>query len=123
MAIAVKKAEFKQALGEQAIATGLMHVGGDKAAGGLRSARMGVRSLTAWKSSISRGTPASRAMASRCSTALVEPLVVATDAIALRNALGVRISSGRIPLRSRLMTTSPHCMATFSFPERARERC
>ena len=40
---------------------------------GLRSARNGTRSLTFWKSSIVSGTSTARAMAIRCSTALVEP--------------------------------------------------
>ena len=37
---------------------------------GFRSASIGVRSLTFWKSSICSGTPASREIASRCSTAV-----------------------------------------------------
>ena len=63
----------------------------------------GVRSLTVWKSSISSGTPASRAIASRCSTALVEPPVAATPAIAFSNAARVRMSCGKVPCFRRFM--------------------
>ena len=41
-----------------------------------------MRALMRSKSSMSSATPASRAIASRCSTALVDPPVAATDAIA-----------------------------------------
>ena len=53
---------------------------------GLRSASSGTRALTLSKSSMVSGTPASRAIASRCSTALVEPPVAATAAIAFSSA-------------------------------------
>ena len=46
--------------------------------------------------------PASRAIAIRCSTALVEPPVAATDAIAFSSAVRVMMSRGRTPLRTRL---------------------
>ena len=44
---------------------------------------------------MSSGTPASRAMASRCSTALVDPPVAATPAMAFSNAFRVTMSRGR----------------------------
>ena len=47
------------------------------------------------KSSMVRGMLASRASASRCSTALVEPPVAATAAMAFSNAVRVRIWLGR----------------------------
>ena len=49
---------------------------------GFRSARNGTRSLTFWKSSIDSGTSTARAMAIRCSTALVEPPSAITTTIA-----------------------------------------
>ena len=67
----------------------------------------GVRLLTASKSSIASGTPASRAMASRCSTALVEPPVAATPAMALSNALRVTMSRGFSPFRTASMMICP----------------
>ena len=48
-----------------------------------------------WKSSMVSSTPASCAIASRCSTALVDPPVAATDAMAFSNALRVAMSRGR----------------------------
>jgi hypothetical protein len=62
---------------------------------GLRSASTGTPRLSRSKSSRTSGTPASWAMASRCSTALVEPPVAATDRIALANACGVSNVRGR----------------------------
>ena len=49
---------------------------------GFKSASSGVRSLTFWKSSITNVTPDSRAIANKCNTALVDPPVQATPAIA-----------------------------------------
>ena len=59
---------------------------------GFRSARTGTRALTRSKSSRSSGTPASRAIATRCRTALVDPPVAATDAMAFSSASRVRMS-------------------------------
>ena len=53
---------------------------------GFMSAIRGVRALIRSKSSSSRGTPASRAIAKRCRTAFVEPPVAATAAIAFSRA-------------------------------------
>ena len=61
-----------------------------------RSAACGARSRRSRRSSSS--TPASRASASRWSTALVEPPLAATPAIAFSNASRVRMSRGRMPL-------------------------
>ena len=58
---------------------------------GFKSAISGVRELIASKSSMVNSTPASRAIASRCSTALVEPPVAATATMAFSIALRVRI--------------------------------
>ena len=59
------------------------------------------------KSSIVSGMPASRAIASRCSTAFVEPAVAATAVIALSNAARVRILLGRRSSATSFMTISP----------------
>ena len=74
---------------------------------GLRSASSGVRPLTRSKSSIRRSTSASRAIASRCRTALVEPPVAATAAIALSRASRVTMRRGRRSFRTRSMTSAP----------------
>ena len=70
------------------------------------------------KSASDRSTPASRAIAIRCSTALVDPPVAATDAIAFSNAARVRMSRGFRPLFTRSMTragraraAAPGCVA------------
>src|SRR2546430_10954305 len=57
-------------------------------------------------SSLSR-TPASCAMASRCSTALVEPPSAITTVMAFSNERRVRISRGFKPSRTSLTTASP----------------
>ena len=64
-----------------------------------------MRSLMRSKSSIVRSTPISRATASRCSTALVEPPLAATAAIAFSSAGRVMTSLGNSP-RRRTSTTS-----------------
>ncbi len=65
---------------------------------GRRSARIGVRAQMASKSSISRGMPASTAIASRWSTALVEPPVAENEAIAFSKASRVAIDRGLMPV-------------------------
>ena len=74
---------------------------------GFRSARCGVRLPMRLKSSSVRSTRASWAMASRCSTALVEPPHALTAAIAFSNAALVMIWRGVMPFSSRLTTASP----------------
>ena len=69
---------------------------------GFRSASSGVRSLTFWKSSMCSGTPISRAIASKCRTALVEPPVAATPAMAFSNAARVRMSFGVMPFLQQI---------------------
>ena len=64
---------------------------------GLTSARCGTRSPIRLKSSSSSGTPASRAMASRCSTALVDPPNAITTAMAFSNASRVMICRAVMP--------------------------
>ena len=59
---------------------------------GFMSAMCGTRAATLLKSSSSSSTPASLAIASRCSTALVEPPSALASAIAFSNAPLVRMS-------------------------------
>ncbi len=59
------------------------------------------------KSSRVRSTSASRAIASRCSTALVEPPSAITTAMAFSNASRVRICRAVMPARSMPTTASP----------------
>ena len=61
---------------------------------GFRSASSGVRALIRSKSSMSSSTPTSCAMASRCSTALVDPPLAATPAMAFSIASRVMIWLG-----------------------------
>src|SRR3954454_13962493 len=68
------------------------------------------------KSSMSRSTPASRAIASRCSTPLVEPPLVAIAAIAFSSPSRVMMSLGRWPRASTLMTSLPASYATSAVP-------
>ena len=78
---------------------------------GLTSARCGTRSPTRVKSSRSSGTPASCAIASRCSTALVDPPKAITTAMAFSNASRVRICRAVIPFSSMPTTASPDARA------------
>ncbi len=71
---------------------------------GLVSARWGTRAATALKSSRVSSTLASLAMASRWSTALVEPPRAMVTAMALSNASLVITWRGRIPARSSSTT-------------------
>ena len=81
---------------------------------GLRSAMCGVRSAMRLKSDSCRSTPASRAMASRCSTALVEPPNAMVTAIAFSNAGLVMMSRAVMPWRSMFTTASPERRAKAS---------
>ena len=74
---------------------------------GLRSPRCGTFRPTRTKSSRVRSTSASLAMASRCSTALVEPPKAITTAIAFSNASLVRICRAVMPCRSISTTAIP----------------
>ncbi len=65
-------------------------------------------------SSIASLTPASLAMASKCRTALVEPPVAITPAIALWSALRVMIWRGRRPFVKISITSFPVSKATSS---------
>ncbi len=58
--------------------------------------------------------PASRAIASRCSTALVEPPLATTPAIAFSNDWRVRMSRGLTPRFNRSITSVPQFLATAS---------
>ncbi len=68
---------------------------------------IGVFAAIVSNSSMVSGMPASRAIASRCSTAFVEPAVAATAVIALSNAARVRIWLGRRSSATRRMMISP----------------
>ena len=74
----------------------------------------GVASLMRSKSPMSSGTPASRAIASRCSTTFVEPPVAAAQAMPFSSAALVIRSRGLTPRRSRSITSSPALRPTSS---------
>ena len=74
---------------------------------GFMSATWGTRRPTLLKSSSSSSTRASLAMASRWSTALVDPPRAFTTAMAFSNASRVRIWRGRMPASTRATTASP----------------
>ena len=81
---------------------------------GLRSARCGTRAPIRRKSSRLSSTPASRAMASRCRTPLVEPPSAITSVIAFSNAGLVMIWRAVMPCLSRFTTASPERWANTS---------
>ena len=81
---------------------------------GLVSARWGTRAATRLKSSRSRSTRASLAMASRWSTALVEPPRAMVTAMAFSKASLVMIWRGRMPARSSATTACPEAKAASS---------
>ncbi len=81
---------------------------------GFMSAKCGTRAATLLKSSRSSSTPASFAIASRCSTAFVDPPSAFASAIAFSNAPFVRMSCGRSPVRSISTTASPARRASSS---------
>ncbi len=66
-----------------------------------------MRLLTAWKSSIVSGTSTARAMAIRCSTALVEPPRAMTTTMAFSNALRVMMSRGLMSRSSSMRIAAP----------------
>ncbi len=74
---------------------------------GRRSASTGTRAPMRVKSSSSSGTPAACAIASRCSTALVEPPSAIVTTMAFSNASRVRIIDGLMPCLIRLTTARP----------------
>jgi hypothetical protein len=81
---------------------------------GFMSAMCGTLAAMRLKSSSSSSTPASLAMASRCSTALVLPPSAEVTAMAFSNAFLVMIMRGVMPRRSRLTTASPAIRASLS---------
>ena len=89
--------------------------GATKRPNGLRSASSGVRQLMRSKSSIVSSTPASFATASRCSTAFVEPPVIATQPIAFSSDSFVMILLGVRSLFTSSTTSRPHSSATLPF--------
>ena len=78
---------------------------------GLRWQRFGVVALISLMSLRGMGTPASWAMAVRCSTLLVEQPRAMSTRRALANALGVRTSRGRRPISRTFMICMPACLA------------
>src|SRR3989449_134201 len=82
---------------------------------GLRSATTGVRVAISSKSSSSSGMSSSRAIASRWRTALVEPPVAATAAIAFSIDARVIIAEGRKFSRTRSSASLPVCSAASAF--------
>jgi len=74
---------------------------------GLRSATNGIRSLTAWKSSMPSLTPHECAMAIRCRTALVEPPRIMVRTMAFSNAARVMMSRGRMLFSRRRRMAGP----------------
>src|SRR6266850_665020 len=81
---------------------------------GAMSATIGVRSAIRPNSSMSSGNPNSWAIASRCSTPLVEPPVAATEAMALSIAGRVTKADGRMSSRTSPITSSPQRRAASS---------
>ena len=81
---------------------------------GFMSAMCGTLAAMRLKSSSSSSTPASLAMASRCSTALVEPPSAEVTAIAFSNASLVMIIRGVMPRRIMFTTASPARRASSS---------
>ena len=84
---------------------------------GFMSARSGVRALMSSKSWSASGVPASRAHASRCSTAFVEPPVAMTAAIALSKFSRLSTREGR---KSSLSISTARFPAAFMT---SRRRC
>ena len=76
---------------------------------------VGVCAAIRSKSSMLSSTPASRATASRCSTPLVEPPLVAIAAIEFSSASRVMMSRGRWPRASTSMISAPASIATRFF--------
>ena len=74
---------------------------------GLVSAKWGTRAATLLKSSSSSSTPASQAMASRCSTALVDPPKAMVTAMAFSKAPLDMMVRGRMLSRNSPITAVP----------------
>ena len=81
---------------------------------GFISAMWGTLAAIRLKSSRSKSTPASLAMASRWSTALVDPPRALATAIAFSKAFLVMMSRGRIPSFNMLTTAAPAARASSS---------
>ena len=74
---------------------------------GLQSTSSGTCWAAVWKSSSDRSTPARRAMASRCTTAFVEPLSAARTLSALAKAAGVSMSRAKRPSVAKATARRP----------------
>ena len=74
---------------------------------GRMSANTGTRLPMRVKSASDNGTFAAWAMASKCSTAFVEPSSAITTVIAFSNASLLKISDGRMPFANRFTTAVP----------------
>ncbi len=75
----------------------------------------GTRSLTAWKSSMVSSTSTDRAMAIRCSTALVEPPSAMTITMAFSKASRVMMSRGLMSFSIRFRIALPAATHSSSF--------
>ena len=82
---------------------------------GFKSHSTGTRARTVSKSSSASGTWAARAIANRCSTALVEPPSAITTAMAFSNACRVRMARGRRSRRTASTSTAADCAALSAF--------
>ncbi len=83
---------------------------------GFMLATMGVRPAIESNSSIENGMPSSEAMASRCSTPLVDPPVAATEATAFSIDSRVMMCDGRMSSRTSCITIRPHSSAASPLP-------
>ena len=113
----VEQPGVEQPLRDQPDAAGAVQVGGDEAAARLEVGQQ--RHLAADRDRSRRcraARPTSRAMASRCSTALVEPPVATTAAIAFSIACAREDVARRAGCcRSRSITSAPACRPTSAF--------
>src|SRR5207245_908867 len=110
----VQEPGVEQTLGDDPHAAGLVHLGRRVVAPGSHVGQERCLARDLSNSSIASLTPASLAMASRCRTALVEPPVAITPAIALWSALRVMIWRGRRPFVKISITSFPVSKATSS---------
>ena len=83
---------------------------------GARWHRLGTTALTSLKVSRLTGASASLAMASRCSTLLVEQPRAISVATAFLKAAGVRISRGQMFFFTSSMICIPECLASWMRP-------
>ena len=112
----LQHSRFLQALAEQAHAAAHGHVRRREAAAGFEVGEYGRLREMVSNSSIVSGTPASRAIASRCSTALVEPPVAKTEAMAIAQRRMRDDRPRRISFSRSCITSLPQSIATCALP-------